>query len=159
MQQSVLEMAKDIVKAQIQAGQLTPDTMNQALQDTFDNLTALQTRGERVETGKMPVAGRPPGTVDWRQSITQHAITCLECGAVYKQLSKRHLKEHDLTTRLYRAKYNIPRTLSLAGRSTTARRRKAVQATRPWEKTPRYLEAQSEMATADKKANAKKARS
>ena len=59
MQQSVLEMAKDLVKAQIQAGQLTPDTMNQALQDIFANLTALQAREERVAAGVSSVTGRP----------------------------------------------------------------------------------------------------
>ena len=148
MQQSITEMAQDIVKALIQVGQLTPDTMDQALQNIFASLTTLQARQERVDAGGIPVMDRPSGSIDWRKSITQHAITCLECGAVSKQLSNRHLREHELSARSYRAKYNIPRTLPLAARETTARRRKAVQASRPWEKTQRYLATQSETAAA-----------
>ena len=146
MQQSVLEMAKDIVKALIQTGQLTPDDMPKALQDTFASLKALQVREGRIEADSIPVTGSPSETGAWRKSITRYAITCLECGAVYKQLSIRHLREHDLNPRSYRAKYNIPRTLPLAARDTTDRRRKAVQKTRPWEKTPRYLATQTETA-------------
>ena len=122
MQQSVLEMAKDLVNALIQADQLTPDTMDEALQNIFASLLALQGREERVAAGTSPVIGYP---------------------AVSKQLSSRHLRQHDLNARSYRAKYNIPQTLPLAARATTARRRKAVQETRPWEKTPRYLATQA----------------
>lgn len=151
MHQSVLEMTKDLVKAQIQAGDLTSDDMRKALQDTHDSLMALQVKEEGVEAGVISVTGRPSGSIDWRKSITRHAIACLECGAVYKQLSNRHLREHDLTARLYRAKYSIPRTLPLAARETTALRRKVVQETRPWEKAPRYLEMQAGKAAAAKK--------
>ena len=51
MEQSVLEMATDLVKALIQAGQLMPDDMHQALQDTFANLMALQMRSETAAAG------------------------------------------------------------------------------------------------------------
>ena len=47
--------------------------------------------------------------VDWRKSITKHAMTCLECGHAFKQLSIRHLRQHGLDTRSYRIKYGIPR--------------------------------------------------
>ena len=143
MQQSIIEMAKDLVKAQIQAGQLTPDTMGQALQDTFANLTNLQAREERADAGVTAATGRPSGSITWRQSITQHVIVCLECGAIFKQLSIRHLREHDLTARSYRDKYGIPKTQPLAAKATTARRRQVVQEIRPWEKTPKYLETQA----------------
>ena len=44
MQPSVLEMAKDLVKAQIEAGELTPDAMPKALQESHASLMALQAR-------------------------------------------------------------------------------------------------------------------
>ena len=137
MPQSVLEMAKELVEAQIRAGQLTPDAMQQALQDTFANLMLLKANEDRVETGGGPLAATLPATGDWRKSITRHAITCLECGKSFKQLSIRHLRQHDLDGRAYRAKYGIPRTQSLAARQTTARRREIVQQSRPWEKLRR----------------------
>ena len=111
------------------------------------------------ETGTIsPVQGaeaaRAP--VAWRKSITKHAVTCLECGATYKQLSKRHLQDHELDGRSYRVKFGIPRTQPLAARAVTAVRRKITQQVRPWEKTPRFLKAQEEQAAVAKKAGRKK---
>jgi predicted transcriptional regulator len=46
MPQSVLEMAKDLVMAQIAARQLSPDEMHQVLQQTYTSLKALQAHEE-----------------------------------------------------------------------------------------------------------------
>ena len=81
--------------------------------------------------------------MDWRKSITRHTVTCLECGQPFKQLSHRHLQEHELDGRSYRMKYGIPRTQPLAAKTTTARRRELVQGIRPWEQTPTYLKGQA----------------
>ena len=116
MQQSVVEMAKDLVKVQIEAGQLTPGAVQQALRDTFSSLITVQAGGDSLTADELAVPGRVSASGDWRKSITQHAITCLECGAVFRQLSIRHLREHNLDARLYRTKYGIPRTQSLAAR-------------------------------------------
>ena len=151
MQQSVVEMAKDLVKVQIEAGQLTPGAVQQALRDTFSSLITVQAGEDSLAAGEVAVTGRASASGDWRKSISRHAITCLECGSAFKQLSIRHLRTHDLNARLYRTKYDIPRTQSLAARATTARRRQVVQETRPWEKTPRYLEAQARKAAVTKK--------
>jgi predicted transcriptional regulator len=89
---------------------------------------------------KTPVSNPPP--VHWRQSITRHAITCLECGASFKQLSVRHLRQHNLDARTYREKYGILHTQPLAAKETTARRKQIARETRPWEKSPLYRQAQ-----------------
>ena len=138
MSQNLVEMAKSLVEAQIQAGHVTPENMQDALRTTFDSLSTLKSREDQREEGHPT----PAAAMDWRKSIARHAIVCLECGVTFKQLSRRHLLEHDLTPRTYRAKYGIPRQVSLAARDTTARRRRIVQETRPWEQTPRYLKAQ-----------------
>jgi predicted transcriptional regulator len=151
MSEYLLSMAKDLVQAEIEAGRLLPDNIAEALQQTHTTLLALKTQ---EETGSSTAA--IPQTVDWRKSITRHAVTCLECGASFKQLSVRHLRHHDLDGRTYRAKYGIPRTQSLAARATTARRREIVQQSRPWEKTPRYQQAQEAKANVAKKAGARK---
>ncbi len=141
---TVLEMAKDLVAAQIQAGGLEREAMQQHLADTHDNLLALKRREQSGEpTAAAPPLAQPPKPSGWRQSITQHAVTCLECGSVHKQLTIRHFRQHDLTARSYRAKYGIPKNVPLAAKATTARRRQVVQETRPWEKTPRYLATQA----------------
>jgi predicted transcriptional regulator len=139
MAQSVLEMAKDLVMAYVQAGALPLEDMQQVLQQTYASLAALKTQ---EETGSaMQGAEAAPEPVDWKRSMTRHTITCLECGAAFKQLSVRHLRDHDLDARSYRVKYGIPRTQPLAAKDTTAMRKRIVQQTRPWEKAPTYVKA------------------
>ena len=142
MPQTLLAMAKDLVMAQIAAHRLSPDEMQAVLQHTYASLQALKTQEECH--GSMAVA--TPETlsqpVNWRKSITKHTVTCLACGASFKQLSVRHLREHGLDGRSYRVKYGIPRTQALAAKTTTSRRKAIVQRSRPWEKAPMYLEAQ-----------------
>jgi predicted transcriptional regulator len=135
MPQSLLEMTKDLVIAQIQTKALPPEAMHKALQQTYASLMTLQAQEERDGTGAVQTTAEP---VDWRKSITRNAVTCLECGATFKQLS-RHLREHQLDVRSYRSKRGIPRSQPLAARSVTAKRKTIAQQVRPWEKTSRYM--------------------
>jgi predicted transcriptional regulator len=142
MSQTLLEMAKDLVMAQIEAQRLSPDDMHQALQQTYASLKALQAQEDGHGHIAVVTPGTPPAPVNWRKSITKHHVTCLECGASFKQLSVRHLKEHELDGRSYREKYRIPRTQPLAAKETTVKRKEMVQRSRPWEKAPTYVKAQ-----------------
>src|SRR5262249_43389865 len=119
MSQTLLEMAKDLVLAQIEAHRLAPEEMHQALQHTYASLQALKTQEDTH--GSVPVANPhiAPKPVDWRKSLTKHMVMCLECGQSYKQLSVRHLKDHGLDGRSYREKYSIPRTQPLSAKETT----------------------------------------
>jgi predicted transcriptional regulator len=65
----------------------------------------------------------------------------LVCGASFKQLSVRHLRNHELDPRSYRQRFGIPRTQPLSAKDTTAMRKKIVQQSRPWEKAPTYVKA------------------
>src|SRR5882672_7315265 len=116
MSQTLLEMAKDLVLAQIQAKTLPPDDMHQALQHTHTSLLALKAQEDAHGSVAIATPATPPERVHWRKSITKHTVTCLECGASFKQLSVRHLKEHGLDGRSYRVKYGIPRIQSLAAK-------------------------------------------
>ncbi len=138
MPQSVLEMTKDLVMAQIRASNMPPEDVHHALQQTFTNLLDLKMKEDQDERSDVRVAEPSPEPIDWRKSITRQSVTCLECGQMFKQLSSRHLRDHGLDGRSYRDKYGIPRTQSLAARAVTAKRRQVVQQTRPWEKAPRY---------------------
>jgi predicted transcriptional regulator len=142
--QTVLEMTKDLVMAQIRIGALVPDNVQDALQHTYNSLMALKAQEET--NGSAVVQAAPPVAADWRKSITRNTVTCLGCGATFKQLSIRHLREHDLDGRSYRAKYGIPMTQPLSARSVTAKRKTIAQRARPWEKAPTYLKAQEEKA-------------
>src|SRR5437763_16864420 len=142
MSQTLLAMAKDLVMAQIEAHKLSPEDMHQALQQTYASLQAL--KAQQDSHGSMAVATpeTPSQPVNWRKSMTKHAVMCLECGQSFKQLSVRHLKEHELDGRSYRIKYGIPRTQALAAKETTSKRKEIVQRTRLWEKAPTFLKAQ-----------------
>src|SRR5712691_498040 len=109
MSQTLLEMAKDLVLAQIEAHRLSPEEMHQALQHTYASLQALKAQGDANGSGAVVIPATLPERVHWRKSITKYHVTCLECRASFKQLSGRHLKEHGLDGKSYRAKYGIPR--------------------------------------------------
>jgi predicted transcriptional regulator len=136
MSPSLVELAKDLTVALIQSGTLLPTDVQETLQTIHTTLTALKAQ----EASGFPAPGvpspSPPG--DWRTSITKYAITCLECGHAFKQLSIRHLRTHGLDARSYRTKYAMPQSQPLAARETTVRRRQIVRETRPWEKAPAY---------------------
>jgi len=138
MPQNLLEMAKDLVLAQIQAQKLSLEEMHSALQHTYASLLALQAQEESNGIVAVATPETPTAPVHWRKSITKHHVTCLACGASFKQLSVRHLKEHHLDGKSYRVTYGIPRTQSLSAKETTSRRKQIVQQSRPWEKAPAY---------------------
>ena len=141
MPQTILEMAKDLVMAQIETKALSPDDMHTVLQQTYSSLMTLKVHEEADGTVAVQPAETPPEPVDWRKSITKHTVECLECGQSFKQLSVRHLQHHDLDARTYRAKYGIPRTQALSAKATTTHRKQLVQQSRPWEKAPTYQKA------------------
>ena len=151
MPQTILEMAKDLVMAQIQVGTLPPDEMHRELQRTYASLSDLKIKEDGGESGGVltlraeevsPQGEVAPVTSNWKKSIKKYTIECLVCGAAFKQLSVRHLKEHGLDARSYRVRFGIPRTQPLSAKDTTAMRKKIVQQSRPWEKAPTYIKAQ-----------------
>src|SRR5437868_6480814 len=142
MSQTLLEMAKDLVLAQIEAHRLSPEDMHQALQQTYASLQALKTQEDAHGSVAVTTPKTSPEPLHWKKSITKHGVMCLECGQSFKQLSVRHLKDHGLDGRSYRVKYGIPRTQALAAKETTSKRKEIVQRTRLWEKAPTFLKAQ-----------------
>lgn len=153
MAQSVLEMAKDLVMAQIQVGALPREEMHKELQKTYASLTELKNMEDAGEThagssftekeeAQQESSKSKNIPANWKQSIKKYSIVCMVCGAAFKQLSVRHLKEHGLDARSYRVKFGIPRIQPLSSKETTTMRKKIVQRSRPWEKAPTYIKAQ-----------------
>lgn len=154
MNQSILEMTKDLVESQIEHQHVAPESLRQALQDVYATLLSLKAQEDRLESGDAGYAqevSRTSVIVNWKKSIRKHTVTCMECGQSFKQLSRRHLLQHDLDSRSYRVKYGIPRTQSLSAKATTAKRRENAQTIKPWEQTPRAKAAKEVQAKAAKK--------
>ena len=153
MPQSVLEMAKELSLALIETGNVPPEDMQDTLHKTHATLLTLKAQEAFGTTAALPAART---AVDWRASISRHAITCLECGAQLRQLTGRHLRRHNLNARSYRRKFGIPETQPLSARATVAKRRRIAAEVKPWEKSPAYVKAQEAKAAAAKKAGRKK---
>ncbi len=165
MPQSLLEMAKDLVMAMIQAGALAPEDMQKELQKTHMSLLELKSKEELgdgseavVMTSENGAMTSGTGQVDWKKSIKKYTIECLICGASFKQLSVRHLRNHELDPRAYRQRFGIPRTQPLSAKDTTAMRKKIVQKSRPWEKAPTYVKARKRKAGANAAAKTSRAK-
>ena len=134
MSQGLIEMAKDLVAEQIRVHHLSPDEANTLLQSTHATLLSLHQVETSSSVATSPEVDGEETPADWKRSITKYAVICLECGNTFRQLSSRHLRVHNLDSRLYRAKYGIPRTQPLSSRQATARRRELAWQIRPWEK-------------------------
>ncbi len=133
MSQSLLEMTKELVEEHIHTKQVQTVDIQSLLQSTYATLQRLhQNEAARVAPDE-PSALEGDTPADWKRSIARHAITCLECGDTFRQLSARHLRTHDLDPRSYRLKYGIPRSQPLSSREATARRREVAKQVRPWE--------------------------
>jgi predicted transcriptional regulator len=162
MVKPLTEMAKDLTLALIENNLIAPEDMQQRLKQIYASLYELKAREDRNlgsgEDREEEVRTRPP-VVEWRKSIKKHSVECLICGATFKQLSARHLRQHDLDPRTYRQRFGIPRTQALSAKETTALRRRVVQNIRPWEKAPTYVQAHKAAPAARPKRARKKATS
>ena len=70
MAQSVLEMAKDLVMAQIQVGAMPPEEMHKELQKTYASLIDLKTKedaGETIANGSFGEKEETPSGEQQRQ--------------------------------------------------------------------------------------------
>jgi predicted transcriptional regulator len=158
MSQTLLEMAKDLVMAQIEAYRLSPEEVHTALQQTYACLQALKTQEDANGSIAVVIPATRPERVNWKKIITKHMVMCLECRASFKQLSVRHLQAHGLDGKAYRIKYGIPRAQPLAAKEMTSRRKAIVQRSRPWEKAPTFVKAQekAQKAVAQRKRTVRK---
>ena len=162
MVQPLTEMAKDLTLALIGNNLIAPEDMQQRLHQIHASLCELQAREDRnlgSGEGREEHSGTQAAPKDWRKSIKKHSVECLICGATFKQLSARHLRQHDLDPRTYRQRFGIPRTQALSAKETTAMRRRVVQNIRPWEKAPTYVQAHKASSAARPKRARKKATS
>ena len=132
MPQTLLEMAKELVTELIRAHRLSPEDAHELLLSTHATLQSLHQQ-EAPGAVVNAHAGDEARSAGWKRSISQHAVTCLECGESFRQLSSRHLRQHGIDTATYRRKHGIPRTQPLSSRQATARRRQLAREIRPWE--------------------------
>ncbi len=135
MSKRLLEMCVQIVEAQASAGMMSTEEIEESLRRIYRVLQELDTaeeispavemvrKGEEmVAPVKAPVLGKGP-----YESIGEHSVVCLECGAQFRQITANHLKSHGLTPRQYKKKWGFRLKDSLAAKVVTRSRSEAAK--------------------------------
>ena len=121
MAKSLYELAAEIVAAQASAAKLSAEEINALINQTYESLKNVKADEEGVPAEEAAPAMKP------KDSIKQNSVTCLECGKKFKILTKRHLADHDLTPKEYKAKYGFKARQPLSAKSLSAKRRKVAK--------------------------------
>ncbi len=102
MSQTLLEMAKDLVLAQIQVHRLSPEDMHAALQDIYSSLLALHAQEASHGIVAVETPETPPAPSNWTKSITKlsaRAVTALRKQIVQRsrpwEKAPTYLKAHE----------------------------------------------------------------
>ena len=101
--EELVQLSGEIVAAYVSANAVSVDTVPKLIQSVHAALAGLLAPSAVVA----PEEPRRPA-VPVRRSVTEEAVTCLECGIAQKML-KRHLRaRHGLSPSEYRARWNLP---------------------------------------------------
>ena len=119
-----------IIKAQAGVREMTEEEMMTMLQKLTVGIRAIMQNEDLAENIAEPPAS--PG-----RSIKERTITCLECGKLFKVITKKHLSQHGLTPAEYREKWNIKKDVPLVSKGLQRERRKKMKEMRLWEKRKR----------------------
>ncbi len=131
MAKKLLEIAADIVQAQANVGQMSPEDIERALAKTFVTLQKMQKAEDGGVTFVPEELEQAPTEeakqVSPKESIKEDRIVCLECGAEMRQLTSKHLAGHGLTPREYKKKFGLPLKMPLSAKSLTRARSRAAK--------------------------------
>lgn len=132
MTRTFVEMSTVVVVAQLRTRRCSPDGIAELLHLTHSTLLDLS-RPEATQKRENQAATAQSETLaDLRQrpqqTVQRSQVICLECGQMYRQLSRHHLVMHGLTAKTYKKKWGIPLGQPLSARSLTQRRRQKAKA-------------------------------
>ncbi|MFZ2445310.1 MAG: MucR family transcriptional regulator [Syntrophobacteraceae bacterium] len=146
MEKKLLELAVEIVQAQASISKMTGDEIEMSLVRVYNALHKMRLaedagRSILLEDVDPPVSPRAAVTdPDPRSSIQDDKVTCMECGAEFRQLTANHLRSHQLTPREYKKKWGFPLKQPLAARVLTKSRSKSAKKRGLPEKLRLYLD-------------------
>jgi predicted transcriptional regulator len=119
----------EIAKAQAKVRNMTEDEIASMVQSLAESLRNLEA-GKR---GDGPKQAQEPA-VDPKKAIREKSVICLECGASFKLLSKKHLAQHGLTPQQYKEKWGFKTNQPLVAKSLSRKRRKKMQEMELWKR-------------------------
>jgi len=122
-----LKSALEIVTAQATVRTMTNEEISSMVRRLSDGIRAISL-GLTDEEGESVVE------MDPKKAVKEKSITCLECGKIFKVITKKHLATHGLTPEEYKAKHGFKKTMPLVCKSLQRERRKKMKDMRLWEK-------------------------
>lgn len=152
METNLLEAAVDLVKTQAGVNRMSGEDMEVALIRVYNALYRL--RRAQEDGRPIPLTGAAsesataladsPKSLDPSGSIQEDKVTCLECGAEFRQITANHLRTHQLTPREYKRKWGFPLKQALAARILTKLRSRSAKKRGLPEKLQQYHQEQRE---------------
>ncbi len=153
------ELAAEIVIAQASHSNLSPEELSEALKEAFATLsrmTAAEDSGgsldqdadetEPVSDALAKLQKSP------KRSIKKNSVQCLECGAKFKMLTRRHLETHGLTPKQYRKKWGFTARQPLSSKAISEKRRETAERLGLADKLAVAREIRAKKAAVNKKA-------
>ena len=126
-----LKHAIELVKAQASVRIMSEEeiaAMISSLVGKLKKLDACEGSEDLVAcSAEIPVA-------DPKRSIKEKSIVCLECGKIFKVITKKHLILHDLDAAAYREKWGLKKGTPLTCKELQRARRQKMKDMKLWEK-------------------------
>jgi predicted transcriptional regulator len=117
---TLIEMAAEIVSSHASSSPMSTDELLNAIQRVYATLKQV----ESGEPAEVPTAEEQKPAVSAKQSIKKNEVICLICGKGGMKTLTRHLTQaHQMKPGAYRKQFGIPRTLALAAKDFTAKRK------------------------------------
>lgn len=126
----MFKQALELVKAQATVRAMTADEMTSMVNALARSLQALS-QPVAEPAGVAPAAA---AKADAAKSIRETAVTCLECGKVFKIITAKHLALHGLDADAYREKWGLKKGAPLACKALVRARRKKMKEMQLWER-------------------------
>lgn len=125
-----LKHALELTKAQASVRVMNEEEMVSMVAALATKLQSMSEEAPQVEA----VAEPAPQVIDAKKSIKEKTITCLECGKVFKVITKKHLALHDLDAVAYREKWGLKKGTPLTCKELQRARRAKMKDMKLWEK-------------------------
>lgn len=125
-----MEQAMAMVQAQAGVRPMTPAEMIAEVAEVAKGLAALAGGDIEAESEIQEPA------IDPKKAIKMNSVTCVECGAQFKVLTKKHLALHGLTPDEYREKWGYKKRTPLICKKLAKDRRDQMAKMKIWEKAP-----------------------
>jgi len=144
MSKKLIEIASEIVQTQVSLMSMSAADIASSLRQVFITLNELlkaETAGINIECTQPAAEELAATKLSPADSIKNDKVICLECGAVCRQLSSKHLVSHGMTAKEYRKKYGFTMRTPLAAKSLSKARSKAARKRGLPEKLKQAIEA------------------